>query len=63
MKLNVAVRLEPGFEKDDLDEVFISSGDPYINFAIRLPKKLTKELGSGAYELSLVETKKKAKGD
>jgi hypothetical protein len=63
MKINVTVRLNPGFEKDDLDEVFVAGDKPYVNFVMHLPKNVTKDLGlgSGAYELSLTSTEKQSK--
>ena len=58
MKINVAVRLNPGFGEDEKDEVFVFADDPLVNFVMHLPKNLTKGLGSGSGELSLnlVET-------
>ena len=63
MKINVAVRLNPGHEKDDLDEVFVFGDKPYVNFSMHLPKSVTKDLGfgSGSYELSLTSTEKQGK--
>ena len=63
MKINVAVRLNPGFGEKDLDEVFVVGDDPLVNFVMHLPKSVTKDLafGSGPYELSLTSTEKKSK--
>lgn len=51
--IEVNVRLEPSFDENGLDEVYVTANDPYINFAIRVPKKISKDLGSGLYTLSL----------
>jgi hypothetical protein len=63
MKINVAVRLNPGFGEDEKDEVFVFADDPLVNFVMHLPKSVTKDLGfgSGLYELSLTSTEKKGK--
>lgn len=60
MKIPVSIKLNPSYEPEGLDEVSISSDDPYLNFVLHLPKAKTRNLatGPGALELTAAELEK-----